>query len=296
MTIKSFIQRAYVCAGLWIASFFLLPDQASATEPVVYAWAESMAKDTRGHYPIELLKLALAKSGKNFSAKPSKLDQPQWRTLRHLEMGRGMDVVWTFTTPERENSLLPIRIPIDRGLLGWRLLLIKQSDAQIFAEMTQPDQLKTLRSGQGHDWPDYPILKHNGFKVTPSSSYEGLFQMLTLGRIRYFPRSLTEIQPELENRPQMPLMIAPQWVIYYPAPLYFFVKKDRSDLAAAIEYGLLMAMKDGSMRSLFERHFGTAIVNADLKNRKVVRLQNPLLTAETPLQNTDLWFSPERGF
>lgn len=293
---KVFFSAASLGVQVMVLICFMLASHALASEPVVYAWAEHMADDKRGLYPIELLKLALEKSGKDYRAIPSRHDKPQWRTLRQLELGIDMDVVWTFTSPEREVSLRAIRIPIDRGLLGWRLLLIRQSDAEKFAQMESADALKNLRAGQGHDWPDYPILKHNGFKVSPSSSYEGLFHMLILGRIQHFPRSMTEIQAELDARPQMPLMIAPKWALYYPAPLYFFVKRDSHALAIAIEQGLLVAMHDGSMRKLFEKHFGEDIIRANLKNRRVVRLENPLLTPETPLQRADLWFSPERGF
>ena len=296
MTIKFTGAGKQPLSRLWILLTFLLTPPALTAEPVIYAWAESMAADERGHYPIELLKLALAKSGQDYAAKPSKFDQPQWRTLRHLQMGKDMDVVWTLSSPERENELLPIRIPIDRGLIGWRLLLIADTDAQTFAQMSNPDQLKILRAGQGHDWPDYPILLDNGFKVSPSSSYEGLFHMLKRGRIGYFPRSITEIQSELNAHPQMGLMIAPKWVLYYPAPLYFFVRRDNIRLATAIEQGLEMAIRDGSMRHLFEHHFGQAIARAQLQQRTIVRLNNPLLTPETPVARGDLWFSPEQGF
>jgi len=271
-------------------------ENATGNKTVTYAWAESMANDKRGFYPIQLLQLALQKSGDSYQTKPSKRDMPQWRTLRHVELGLGIDVIWTFTTPERETSLLPIRIPIDRGLLGWRLLLIKEDFSAPFALLSSPEQLKKLRAGQGHDWPDFPILQHNGYTVSPSASYEGLFHMLTLNRIQYFPRAVTEIDIELAARPNMGLAIAPKWVFFYPAPLYFFVKKDQQELAAAIEKGLRLAIQDGSMRQLFLRHFGAAIQHANLKSRQVIRLQNPLLTKETPINQAELWFSPERGF
>ncbi|MEN0035726.1 MAG: diguanylate cyclase [Cellvibrio sp.] len=296
MTITSNGALKLRLSALWILLLYWLSNPTLAAEPVIYAWAEPMAADKRGHYPIELLKLALAKSGKDYIAKPSKFDQPQWRTLRHLQMGKDMDVVWTLSSPEREHELLPIRIPIDRGLIGWRLLLISDTDTQRFADIDTEEQLKAIRSGQGHDWPDYPILLDNGFKVTPSSSYEGLFHMLKRDRIGYFPRSLTEIQPELDARPTMGLVIAPKWVLYYPAPLYFFVRRDNTQLAHAIEQGLETAIRDGSMRQLFEQHFNQDIARAQLQQRKVVRLHNPLLTPETPLTRSELWFSPEQGF
>ncbi|WP_189346150.1 substrate-binding periplasmic protein [Undibacterium macrobrachii] len=285
------------CFGLLVVCTF--PVHATKSEPaqsVTYAWAASMAQDERGQYPISLLKLALSKSGVAYEAKPSKHDMPQWRTLRHVQMGKELDVVWTFTSPERERDLLPIRIPIDRGLLGWRLLLVNRSDSDYFARLESADQLKALRSGQGHDWPDFPILQANGFNVTSSSSYQGLFAMLERGRIRYFPRSMTEIQAEVDAHQKQAFAIAPRWVIYYPAPLYFFVKKDNYALAQAIERGLTIAMKDGSMRQLFVRHFGNMIKQAQLDKREVITIRNPQLSEQTPLLKTELWFSPVLGF
>ncbi|MBX9705113.1 MAG: transporter substrate-binding domain-containing protein [Gammaproteobacteria bacterium] len=269
---------------------------AYAGQTITYAWAESMASDKRGLYPIQLLKLALQKSGAEYQTKPSKRDMPQWRTLRHVELGIDLDVVWTFTTPEREANLLPIRIPIDRGLLGWRLLLVDEKNSKLFSLLKDAEQLKKLRAGQGHDWPDYPILQSNGFLVSPSSSYAGLFQMLKLNRIQYFPRAVSEIDIEIAARPEMGLAVAPKWILFYPAPLYFFVKKDKHELAKSIEKGLRMAIQDGSMRQLFLLHFGDVIRHAGFANREVIRLQNPLLTKATPIDQRDLWFSPERGF
>lgn len=270
--------------------------KAHAAQTITYAWAKSMADDKRGSYPIQLLQLSLQKSGGIYQTKPSKRDMPQWRTLRHVELGIELDVVWTFTTPEREASLLPIRIPIDRGLLGWRLLLVDQKNSSLFADIKNPDQIKQLRAGQGHDWPDYPILQHNGYKVTPSASYEGLFHMLKLNRIQYFPRAVSEIDIEIAARPTLALTVAPKWVFFYPAPLYFFVKKDNPQLATAIEKGLRIAIQDGSMKKLFSKHFGAMIQHADLKSRQVIHLKNPLLSKETPVNQPELWFSPERGF
>jgi Bacterial extracellular solute-binding proteins, family 3 len=296
MTIKSSGAGRLPLRRLWILLAYLLAAPALATEPVIYAWAEHMADDKRGHYPIELLKLALAKSGQDYQAAPSKYNLPQFRTLRHLQMNKGIDVVWTLSSPEREEELLPIRIPIDRGLIGWRLLLISTKDEQTFAQLESVEQLKSMRAGQGHDWPDYPILRDNGFNVSGSASYDGLFHMLERGHIRYFPRSLTEIQHELDTHPDMNLTIAPKWVLYYPAPLYFFVRKDNIQLATAIEQGLELAIRDGSMRNLFTQHFAATIANAQLSQRIIVQMRNPLLTAETPLARSDLWFSLEQGF
>jgi hypothetical protein len=254
-----------------------------------------MLGDARGSYPIALLHLALEKSGTDYQLVPSGQAMSQHRTLRQLGSNNGLDVVWTMTSPEREKELRPIRIPIDRGLIGWRLLLIHQDNEQKIQQLDEK-QLRTSPSVQGSDWPDYPILKANQFKVLNSGDFDAMFKMLQAKRIDYFPRSVTEIWPELQQKSGMPLTIAPKWVLHYPAALYFFVQKENSELANAIEIGLLRAIDDGSMQQLFLQHFSSAIQQADLKSRTVIKLNNPILPTETPLQNKTLWFDPQLGY
>ncbi|MDP5136510.1 transporter substrate-binding domain-containing protein [Rheinheimera baltica] len=277
----------------YLLMLFALP---SIAEPVVYNWPASNKSDPRGHYPIALLQLALEKSDSDYLLLPSNRDQVQWRNLRQLEIGQGVDVVWTMTSIEREQKQLPVRIPIDRGLLGWRLLLIRQQDTARFAEINSAESLRKLRAVQGHDWPDLTILQHNQFNVIPSTFYNGMFVMLQLGRVDYFPRALSEVYAELNNHTTEQLAIADSLALYYPAPLYYFVRPDKPALAQAIEQGLQRAIADGSMQQLFMQHFATAISAAKLSNRHIIRLENPLLPEATPLQDSRLWFNPEVGY
>lgn len=287
----------YCAAVLIVSAAFAAPEQATSPEktPVIYAWSEAMADDPRGHYPIDLLKLALARSGENYIALPSKHELGQYRTLRQVQLNRDLDVVWTFTNTAREQQLLPIRIPIDRGLLGWRLLLINKQDQARFDTLSV-NELKHLRSAQVYDWPDLPVLQQNGFNVYPGSSYDGLFAMLKRQRINYFPRSATEIWPELALHSQDGLSVENNWALHYPAPLYFFVSHDKTQLAAAIEKGLRAAMADGSMKLLFLKHFSDSINKSALHLRTVVRLTNPDLPKATPLTEPELWFNPQLGY
>lgn len=262
---------------------------------VVYAWSENMADDPRGQYPIKLLELALSHSGESYHAKPSKHELNQYRTLRHVELGRDLDVVWTFATAKREQELLPIKIPIDRGLLGWRLLLINAVDQDKFAGLTL-EQLKQLRSAQGHDWPDLNVLVENGFNVTPSSSYTGLFAMLKRGRIAYFPRALSEIWLEQATHSNQGIVVEQHWALHYPAPVYFFVSRNKPELAAAIEKGLRAAIADGSMKQLFLLHFEDAIAQAALTKRRIVSLQNTDLSGSAMPTDPQLWFDPALGY
>jgi hypothetical protein len=265
---------------------------------VIYSWPKSMHADERGSYPIELLKLALSKSDHSFVARPSEFAMSQYRTLKQLELGVGIDVVWTMTNLEREQQLRPIRIPIDRGLIGWRLLAIKQQEFSVFQNLLDENELRNMLTVQGTDWPDFTILQSNGFKVVPSNYFEGMYRMLQMGRIRFFARSLTEITPELISLKdtKTPIVVAPRWVLHYPAALYFFVRKGDDELAQAIEKGLEVAIADGSMKQLFLQHFQTALDSAKIYDRQVVSLTNITLPHTTPIKRMELWYDPVKGY
>ncbi|MDZ7925168.1 MAG: diguanylate cyclase [Marinagarivorans sp.] len=284
ITRPALLQLALLCLGL-------LATQTHAQQTVYYPRAESLG-DERSSYPVELLKLSLKHSDQQFTLAPSALHMQQGRSLKLLAQGRLVDVVWTVTSSARESSLLPIRIPIDRGLLGWRLLLIKQADQSLFSPIHHAPALAQLRAGQGHDWPDTFVLRENQFKITTSTQYENLFHMLTRGHIQYFPRSVIEIWGELDARPHLPIAVENHLVLHYPAALYFFVNKHNTELARAIETGLQKSIADGSMQALFNHHYQALIQRVDFAHRTIIHLKNPQLPALTPTTVSEYWFNP----
>ena len=83
-------------------------------------------------YPVKVLELALKKSGVSYNAAPLQYQMPQGRALMELAKDGELNVVWSITSNERERDLLPVRIPIDKGLYGWRLFLVNQVDVPKF--------------------------------------------------------------------------------------------------------------------------------------------------------------------
>lgn len=278
--------------GYWITLLWIISYPAVSQQSVYYPRPESTS-DVRLHYPIALLELCLQKAGSNYQLKPSAIPMQQGRSLRLLQAQQGIDVVWTSTTKARETELLAVRIPIDRGLMGWRLLLINEQDQNRFAGIQTTEDLMALRAGQGHDWPDLEILATNHFKVQPSATYDGLFHMLARQHIDYIPRSALEIQHERDTHQALGLLIEPHLVIHYPAALYYFVHKDNPALAQAITTGLELAINDGTLRALFDSYYQPVIEKAKLATRKKITLPNPLLPDETPLTERRYWFTPE---
>ena len=289
--------RARFCTQLWLCTLLsgLGAPCLLAETVIIYPQTDSHT-DSRARYPVALLQLCLSKTKLDFTLRPSDDPMQQARGLRAVETNAGVDIVWVLTSLEREKNMRAIRIPIDRGLMGWRLLMIKQDDAQGFNMLKGISDLAQLEGGQGRDWADLPILRLGGLSVTGSSSYQGLFDMLARGHIDYFPRSVIEIWHELETHNNQhknaPFTVAENIVIHYPAAYYFFVNKNNSELATAIEYGLKLAIADGSMQQLFNQFFHDAIRLSRLHERQVISLANPLLPKETPLAVSSYWFTP----
>lgn len=276
--------------GLALALFILLALPAGAANMhIAYPPPES-AIDERGAYPIALLELALSKAGIDYSLQPARTSMQQGRALKQLEEGVDIDVFWSMTSKQREKDLLPIRIPIDKGLLGWRIFLINKKSRAQFDTVRSLDQLKHFVAGQGHDWPDTEILLANGLRVNSSFSYDSLFKMLQSGRFDYFPRSIEEVWGEEKSHPDMEMEIEPNLVLQYPAAKYFFVNKNNKQLASVLETGLRAAIRDGSFDQLFNKFNGDLIQRARLQSRTLLKLKNPLLPDETPLQQKELWF------
>lgn len=245
-------------------------------------------------YLLRIITLALQRVGQTADIRMTDLEMTQGRTLVELATGRGpVDMMWTMTDRQREASgLLPVRIPIDRGLLGWRLLLVRRSELPQWQRVQHLDDLRELVAGQGHDWPDTTILRANGLKVGTSSVYEALFRMLAAGRVDYFPRSILEIDAELAGGRHPQLAIAPELMLHYPAAAYLFVSPSRPELAAALQAGLEAAVADGSFQRLHRAQYGAVLKAHPVVPQRVLRLSNPLLPPETPLQRRELWLQP----
>ena len=243
-------------------------------------------------YPLSLLKLALSKVESSYQLAPSDVFMNQGRALKQLATGDDIEVLWTMTSATREETLNAIRIPIYKGLIGWRIFLINENPSIDFTRPIPLEQAKELKIIQGHDWPDTAILKHNQFNVLTGPHYEGLFKMLQYKRADLMPRSIIEVWNELKVNAASNIQLEEHTLISYPTASYYFVSKNNKALAQTLRQGLNIALKDGSFDALFQLHFSKMIEQAKLDNRTHYRLENPLLTKETPLEDKRLWFSP----
>ncbi|MBV8502582.1 MAG: hypothetical protein JO006_12790 [Paucibacter sp.] len=203
-----------------------------------------------------------------------------------------LDIMWAMTSQSREQSLCPIRIPLDRGLLGWRVALIRKSDLPRWKTAPNREELARRHAGQGLHWPDIEIMRANDLRVEAAADNRALCEMLIAGRIDYFPRSVLEARDDLNRLGQDQLTIAPGFALHYPAASYAFLSPHHEHWVAPLAKALDALVTNGTLRQRFRRSFQDEIDALCLADRKIITLRNPLLPGGTPLNRTEYWWNP----
>lgn len=276
---------------------------------VTFAWlwfavasAAAAGETTIRYFPVgpiyeyrwKLLELAFShtrNTGEPIRLVPYAGDITQNRGMQLLLSG-AIDVIALGTNAERESRMLPIKIDLLRGIVGFRVFVIRTADQARIAQMDEQTLRQQLTFGLNSQWADLPILRANGFTVVTSSSHENLFGMLAAGRFDAFPRGLNEASRELDARRQSypQLAVEQTKALYFPYPVYFWVDKENTALAQRIERGLKLSLADGSFRKLFESYHAAEIALLAKEKRLVIRLANPILPAATAEPDTRWWW------
>lgn len=288
----------YFCMPLALAlllPFFAL--NCTAEEPIVvrYTGTDSVGiQDDRNLYFIELLNQALARSDKPYKVEMHVRGATHARQMQMVVDGL-IDVLWDAPSPEVDKRLMPIEIPIDKGLIGWRIFFINAGDQALFSNITTEAQLKKIPLGQVKYWHDTSILRSNGFNIVETPTYNGTFKMLMSKRFNYFPRSIAEIWQEQANQQALlnNVVIEQQLVLHYPIAYFYHVNQNNKVLAQDIQHGLEKMLADGSFDKLFQQYNGEYIAKAKLKERRVIRIKNPYMSDETYRHFEHFWFNPE---
>jgi hypothetical protein len=267
---------------------------AQANDVVRYNISQ-LHPDTKQSYYIDLLSLVLDASRDkygDYQLIPVTLEMSQGRTSIMLKQEEGIDVAWRMTSKVLEKELQAIYIPMMKGLMGLRIAVIRRDDVSIFSSNLMLTQLKSLSAGQGHDWPDSEILRHNGFDVVRGNA-SSMLAMLEKSRFDYFPRALHE--PWLEIADETKFIVEEHFLLKYPAPMYFFTSKKNQRLAQRIHYGFTNLLESGAFDDFFYHHTVTQkiFIKANLPQRKIFTLENPLLSEKSrkTLSNKSLWLT-----
>jgi hypothetical protein len=237
------------------------------------------AESPRWNYALGLLQLAIEESGRDYVLRPTVDEMSQTRAARELELGN-IDFIWTGTSAEYEQRFQPVRIPVLRGLDGYRICVINPGRQSAFSAVKSLDDLKQLSIGQDPGWSDVKILEAAGLKVV-TAPYDALPNMVERDRFDCFLRGAHEAPNEIAKHPA--LAVENDLLIVYPFTSFFFVNKKNTVLAEALETGLKKAYEDGRFMQHFNSHPAIRAIfdEGRIEQRRRFDIPNPFLTDET---------------
>ncbi|WP_133470149.1 hypothetical protein [Paraglaciecola marina] len=200
------------------------------------------------------------------------VDMTPGRALISIRRGELINTYIAASSDIWDKSATAIKIPIRRGLMSYRLLLIHRANLDKFENVQTLEDLNMLTAGFQRDWAITGVFEKANMNMMTSHTFEGLFSMLEKRRFDYTPRAIYEAYDELNTRKdKLPnLMVEPHLALYIPLVTYVYVSKNAPRIAQRIEAGLKKMSANGDLDKLLDKYYEEDIKKADLANRKII--------------------------
>ncbi|MET0357135.1 MAG: hypothetical protein ABW044_10180, partial [Cellvibrio sp.] len=208
--------------------------QTTSTPFITIPYSAYHTPEYPNYYYEEVLKLVLAKTESEYGKLDIKFypfSTGRERQRAILQTSGGLDVIWSSSSPLREEKLLAVKFNLLRELSDYKILLIRKEDKAKFASVKQLSDLRKFKAGTGSHWQDTKVLQLNSIPLVTSWDYEPMFKMLIAKRFDYMIRGAHEIWPELEQHKDLPIMAEEKLLVHYKLPVYFFVNLKSEKLA-----------------------------------------------------------------
>lgn len=229
-------------------------------------------------YELAVIRLALENAEGDHRLEVVQLPVVSARRWRQIVIDgeQGINLVLSGYEPELEGVLAPVTIPLTRGLLGYRLLVVKQDRLHELSHIDTLSELRNFQIGSGYRWQENSILRDNGLSLE-LGHYQNLWAMLTWERFDIFHRGVHEVFDELEARHRDRFAILPGVALAFRFDYFLYVPADRQDLQRILYQGLANAYANGSFMAFFESHpvIRKTLELADMDSRQVIRLKTP---------------------
>lgn len=275
-----------IISGLFIVLSVLLINNPSLAINI------KVSDSRENNFYMDALKWVLDKSGEEYKIIPTTYPLSSQKRKIILLKNEEIDIIYAGTSKKLEDELLPIRFPIMRGLSGNRLFIINKNYQNDYNLVNNINDLKKYVGFQGIGWEDTQILEASGLEQV-TRLYDNIFISINAGSSYYFPRGMTEVFSELVDKKQeLPnLDIEKKIVLAYKTAVFFFVNPSNTKLAKIIETGFINGYKDGSYERFFYSHplIKSSIEQANLQNRLIIEISNPLLSSDTDAIAKQYW-------
>jgi ABC-type amino acid transport substrate-binding protein len=251
----------------------------------VYFWNGNKSP-ARQNYELALLEACLYVTNQEYGSvnvRVNNTDYPNADDEGNI-FASGVDILVTVAgnVKFQDKQKLVITQPLTKGLLGYRLLLVRDESLASFAQISKPQQLQALSIGIPQTWADAELFRHNQYKVVEKGTLDDLFSLLKKGTFDYVALGVNEIEEIFTQREvaTLGISIEPSLMLYYDFPLVFYVTSTKPSLAQRVKDGLNKIVTNGEFEVLFEQYHGDVVKRLNLREREVFTLHNPALPAE----------------
>lgn len=286
-----------VIPALIIISLFFKGHARTECDTVILRRPHSPT-DPRYEYQWEILKAALESTKPQYgpySLQYAKIVMNRDRALMEMQSGKRVNVTISPPRPEWLENTHTIFFPIRKGIGSFRLFLIMSDSDTLFHSDMLLEDIKKLRCGVQQQWTTAKAMAKLDFTLIHSNNYSGLFGMLANNRFDYLPRGVNEIfkEHEIWSNTYPDMVIEEKLVLLLPLPTFIFISKTKPQLADRIEKGIIQLVENGSFEKIFTQHFETFLKQADIKSRKIIVVENPLLQHRPYMNNPKIWIPAE---
>lgn len=270
-----------ICSPL----MFIWHSTSSNTQVAVIKFWNGNKTASRQLYEREVLDAVLRATEEKYGVIPlveDKTDYANPEDEARIFRSKGFDVFGTVAgNPKLENEKkIVVPYPMMKGLLGYRLLIIRKDDEQKYQKISQPSQLQQERLGIPLGWADAALFRHNGYSVVEEGSFNDLFTRQLDKQFDYVSFGANEVESVYSSLASASgdLIIENSLLLYYPFPLVFYVNPNNEQLAHRIASGMKSITDNGVLDEIFIRHYGDLVSRLKLKDRRMIELANPLLS------------------
>ena len=222
----------------------------------------------------------------------TKTDYGPWKISETMEEYPGQKESLVFTEQDHDlfvtiagnkkfeqDDMIVVPHPIAKNLLGYRIAIIREADAEKFNAVDQLKDIQKLTHGIPETWSDATIFRHNGFQVSEQGDFGNIFDRLAEGRFDYSAYGANEVLGIYDNRASKRegLVIEDNLVFFYPFPLVFYINPEQVEVAERVESGLQAIIDSGKLDRIYNQHYGNIVNELELNKRQLFILENPLI-------------------
>ena len=245
--------------------------------------------DEHLEFARELCRAALAAAGMDASF--SFFPVAQEKRLNAELTNGNLHVAFMPPDPERmdlENRgiIKSIKVPLERGMLGYRICLLREADKDLLKYVESVDDLKHLTVGLGLGWGDIAVYTNAGITVVeaPFTKTTDPLKSLVAKHFDALPLGVNEYQLFLQefNKESGGVVQDKHIAIRYPWYRYVWISTaapHSAELYEALSKGFGIIASNGEFITIYEKFKG-ALPPATLSNRRTIELENPYRSFE----------------